>query len=248
VPVAAAMVAMGVLRFERGAARRDAIVKGGVLIAAAAVPVVAWCARNFVLFGDATGSVGNRYLGWTLKPLGAMTDHPIFTVPGIAFFWTETLARFWRGEFVWGLRPIASQGWDLFYAVSSLVFIAAAMIASSTWRKSSNPAERYVLWSSLALFLLSLAFLAAISVAYDFGDCRYPSRASPYWTSGRLASGALIPFAILYLSGLDALLPKRSGDRLRWAVLIALIGLLTVSECAMSTMVFRSAYNWFHMI
>jgi hypothetical protein len=176
-----------------------------------------------------------------------MLDHPIFTLHGLAFFWQQTLALFWRGEIVWGHRPLASPGWDFVYGVSSLVFVVVAVAASWTWRRESRSAERSVLATSAALFFLSLAFLATISVVYDFGTCIYPSRAAPYVISGRLASGSLIPFAVLYVSGLDALLPRRVPAPLRWACLIVPIVWMTVSEIVMSTMVFASPYNWFHM-
>jgi hypothetical protein len=84
-------------------------------------------------------------------------------------------------------------------------------------------------------------------VSYDFGDCFYPSREMPYITSGRLALGALIPFAALYVSGLDALLPERVGAPVRWLVLIVPVALMTLSEIHLSKVAFSSPYNWFHM-
>jgi hypothetical protein len=157
------------------------------------------------------------------------------------------MATFWRGELVWALKPIASPGWDGFYVVSTTVFLAAAVIAPWTWRKDDRASDRWVLGPSLLLFTLSFAFLAAISVIYDFGACYYPSRAMPYMTSGRLATGALIPFAILYLSGLDALLPRTLAPRVRWAILTFPIALMTVSEIVMARPAFHSAYNGFHI-
>ena len=100
---------------------------------------------------------------------------------------------------------------------------------------------------ALAIFLLSLAFLASISVMYDFGACFYPSRAMPYLTSGRLALGALLPFAALYASGLKVLLPSRLPNGLRWAVLIVLVASMTISEGRLSRAAFQSGFNWFHL-
>jgi hypothetical protein len=248
-PVSAAIVVLSVLRPRHGEEKSSPILKGAVLLACAAVPIGAWCLRNVLLLGDVTGSTGKTdYLTWTLKPLTAMFDHPIFTPSGMGIFWQETLMRFWRGEFAWELQSMASPGWDRFYGLSSLVFLAAAVIAPATWRKDTPDVQREVLWPSLALFLLSLAFLAAISVMYDFGTCYYPSRAMPYVTSGRLALGALIPFLALYLYGLDALLPARLPVWARWTVLIVPVVWMTVSEFLMAGAAFRSAYNWFHMI
>ena len=251
--VAVPIVCLGVVAYlvavaPTGKDRTSALTKSAVLLGVACVPIAAWCVRNYLLLGDATGSLEKaRFLDWTVKPLGAMPDHPIFTLRGLAFFWQETLALFWRGEIVWGHRPLASPRWDFVYGVSSLVFVVVAVAASWTWRRDPRSTERSALLTSAALFFLSLAFLAAISVVYDFGTCIYPSRAVPYLISGRLASGSLIPFAVLYLSGVDALLPRRVPAPLRWACLIVPVAWMTVSEFIMSTTVFASAYNWFHM-
>jgi hypothetical protein len=248
-PVSTAMVAFDVVRRRNGGEKRQAIVKGAVLLGVAAVPIAVWCARNYVLLGDVTGSTSKtQFLTWTLKPLPAMFDHPIFSLSGLAVFWHDTLARFWRGEFVWGLRSLSSSGWDHFYSATSFLFIVAAVIAPATWKKDSKAIQRDVLWPSLALFALSLVFLAVISVVYDFGECFYPSRSMPYVTSGRLALGALLPFVALYLYGLDALLPARLPVTVRWLVLIVPVAWMTLSELRMSAVAFRSAYNWFHMI
>src|SRR5260370_41124895 len=72
-------------------------------------------------------------------------------------------------------------------------------------RKSANDLHR--LWGFLSLYLVtaSALFLAAISLPYDFHDCLYPSRLYPYFVSGRIISGTLLPFALLYTSGLEVL-------------------------------------------
>lgn len=249
VPVAVAMLALRVVRQRDGQARRRAIAETAVALAAAAIPIGVWCARNVSVLGDVTGSMEKaRFLGWAVKPLGSMLDHPIFTPAGMAVFWRETLATFWRGEFVWAQRRLASPGWDLFYGISSFVMVAAALVAPFTWRRDIVARRRSALWPSFALFALSLAFLATISVVYDFGDCPYPSRAMPYMSSGRLALGALIPFSALYLCGWDAVLPRRLPEPVRWLTLIVPVLGFTASEIGMSRAVFESAYNWFHMI
>jgi hypothetical protein len=145
------------------------------------------------------------------------------------------------------VKPLASPAWDLFYAVSSFALVAAAVFSPMSRAKQAADRDRSVLWPSAALFLLSLAFLASISVLYDFGECFYPSRAKPFLSSGRLALGALIPFAALYVSGLDALLPARLWPTVRWTVLLVPVALMSVSEILLSRVAFESAYNWFHM-
>jgi len=245
-PVAAGWVTVGALRRPR-AQRRAALANGAVLLAAAAVPVGAWLLRNELVVGDVTASAAKvQILGWTLEPWRAMFDHPLFSLSGAMTFWRLTLATFFRGELVWGLKPLAVPAWDAFYAASSFVFVAAAVALPRT-RGTPRGFERSSLGPALALFLLSLAFLASVSVAYDFGDCFYPSRALPYLSSGRLALAALVPFAALYVSGLDALLPSRLPPVIRWTVLIGGVASMTISEWLMSRVAFQSGFNWFHL-
>ncbi len=75
-----------------------------------------------------------------------------------------------------------------------------------------TPSERQALGFALASFAASVAFLAITSMAFDFGACFYPSRAHPFFTSGRLITGALIPFVILYVHGLDRVLARMKSD------------------------------------
>jgi hypothetical protein len=246
--IAVVMVVMIACRAGAGE-RRAAAGRSAALLLAAAAPLAVWALRNMIVLGDVTGSAAKvRLLGWSLKPLGALFDHPLFTPGGIATFWQETMTSFWRGEFVWGFERIASRGWDLFYSVSSLVLPAAAVVALVIRGRRRPGSEQVVLWLSLAMFLLSLLFLAGLSVAYDFGACFYPSRAHPFLTSGRLALAALLPFVALYLSGLEVLLPGRRSAALRWVVLIGLVALMTVSEIGLSQGALHSGYNWFRLL
>ena len=249
VPLAAGLTAYGIATERDRAKRKSAIAAGAVLVAAALVPVGVWCARNYLLFGDLTGSTGKlQFLGWELKPLSKVFDHPIFTPAGIAEFWRQLIATFWRGEFVWAGRRLFSTGWDMVFALTSLVFMASAAIAAWVRRKRTPAGEQLAVWTCVASVLLSLGFMAVISVAFDFGNCLYPSRAMPYMTSGRLILGTLIPFAALYVAGLDVILPKSLATPARFATLAASVALLTASEVAMSKGAFASLYNWFHMI
>ena len=59
-------------------------------------------------------------------------------------------------------------------------------------------------------------------------------------------SGVLIPFALLYVRGLDFAL-SRMKERWRLLVLISIVLLMTVSEIFLSRGVFSSEYNWFHL-
>jgi hypothetical protein len=246
--VAAIAVGLGVSRAD-ARWRRVAAGRGVLLLLAAGLPLLAWGLRNVRLLGDWTGSAAKAtQLSWTPKPLAAIFDHPIFTPGGLVTFWSETLTSFWRGEYTWGFERIASGGWDLFYSVSSFVLPLAVLVTLVFRGRAVARDERLALWMSIVSFLLALAFLAGVSVAYDFGGCFNPSRDHPFLTSGRLALAALLPFATLYLKGLEAVLPWPRATRLRWVLLIALVTLMTVSELVMSWDALGSAYNWFHML
>jgi hypothetical protein len=72
---------------------------------AVAVPIGIWFAWNHQHFGDLTATKSKiELLGWTRKPIREWWHHPIFTLHGSKEFWTELVASFWRGEFVWHLQ------------------------------------------------------------------------------------------------------------------------------------------------
>jgi len=218
------------------------------LVAGALLPVLFWWARNDRVFGDLTGSgLKATMLGWTAKPLGHMWDHPLFSLRGTSLFWSDLLASLWRGEFIWHGSRLASRVADRFYALSSLVLVAAALVRVTLRGSHPEGHERRAEILFLGAWVAALGFLVAASLAFDFGSCYYPSSQYPYMTSGRLIAGVLVPFAVLYVRGLDWLMtPLRS----EWAGLVAVIGivaLMTLSEAALTWPVFGSAYNWFHI-
>jgi len=248
VAVALLVVTLRIFGAVDASDRKKAVNGALVLLAAATVPIVAWGVRNVAVLGDWTGNAAKvEFLGWSLKPLRAIFDHPLFTPAGMLLFWHRVIMTFWRGEFVWHMQMVGSAGWDRFYSISSFAFLLAAAVAPYTWLRSVPPERRRLLWLSLIMTALSIGFLASISIMYDFDSCPYPSRGSPYLTSGRLALGALIPFVLVYLSGLEMLLPGRRLAPARWGVLLAIVVLMTLSEISVSLVAFRSPYNWFHL-
>jgi hypothetical protein len=236
------------IRQYRASKLRTEWTKTATTLAAAALPIAAWLLRNLHFQGDVTGSTAKiAFLRWAPMPAGQILSHPIFTPAGLATFWGETVPRFWRGEFVWKLVPLASGWSDRFYSWSTLACLAVAAFALfSTWRIADR-AERLVNGTSLLLFAGSILFLAALSVSFDFRDCWYPSREHPYFTSGRLLLGALVPFAALYLQGLERILGWAHLIRYRWAAVGVIAAVMTGSEIAFTRQVFASAYNWFHL-
>jgi hypothetical protein len=237
----------GLLLRARGLGReqraRSVLPALALLLACAAVPIAAWLAWNRTRFGDWTGTAAQvTRLDWTPKPLAGWWPHPLFSAAGLYAFWSELLASFWRGEFVWHGQRLAHRAMDVFYWGSSAVLPAVALI-----RLPSARGARAAL--VLAAFSLAsgVAFLVVLSLAFDFGHCFYPSRAHPYFTSGRLLSGALIPFLLLYVHGVDRSLAFTAGARSRWLVLFAIAAFVTASETWLDLAPLASAYNVFHL-
>jgi hypothetical protein len=221
----------------------------GLLALCAFLPVACQMSSNYFNFGAASGAEQTtRSLGWTRKPLSQWLPHPLFTLRGQQQFWGELLASFWRGEFAWEARRLASPLADAFYCVSSLVLVAVNLPAL-VWRGPRlTPLQRAALWMALGSFASVIAFQALSSMAFDFGACEYPSRDKPFFTSGRLMCGALIPFLLLYVRGLDRLLSWRGHPCARVIGLAAIIVLINVSEIQISRPAFSSLYNFFHLV
>jgi hypothetical protein len=107
--------------------------------------------------------------------------------------------------------------------------------------------QRQALWFGFGSFLAAVAFLGFLSIIYNFQDCFYPSGAHPYFTSDRLMLGALIPFLLLYLYGLDRVLCRVKNRWVRPLVLAGMILFMLISETLIDWQLFPNAYNWFHM-
>jgi len=225
-----------------------------VLCTAVLLPLGGWLARNALVVGDATGSVQKtKALGWTPKPLAHWLPHPILTPSGLWEFWSGLLPSFWRGEFVWFNQRIASPLMDDFYWLSSLVFLAVAVPALFASRRFGGGSARGLIPTgsragiglAFASFAAAVAFLAVTSMAFDYGKCVYPSRAHPFFTSGRLITGALVPFLILYVYGIDRAFGFWKSDWPGLLVVAAVALLITVSEAELNSPALVSAYNWF---
>jgi hypothetical protein len=176
-----------------------------------------------------------------------MFNHPILTPSGFIYFISELTKTFWRGEFIWRKKIIASSSMDLFYTVSSAVFLAGS-IAGFVWGKAGeNKSRRFAVVASLFVLVVSVLFLAFMSMRYDFGTCVYPSVDKPYFTSGRLIAGTILPFLFLYVCGLHRILSKlRCASALLFIVGIIVVA-ITVSEIVLSWSVFTSPHNWFQL-
>jgi hypothetical protein len=163
------------------------------------------------------------------------------------YFLTELTRTFWRGEFVWHWGRIAFGFMDWFYVISSAVFITVSILGLVINKPEKEKSCRYALAAGVFVIVFSVVFLAYMSMRYDFGQCFYPSRKQPYFTSGRLIAGTIVPFLMLYVDGLQRILSKlRCASCLLIAVSIIVIA-ITVSEIILTLPVFASPYNWFHL-
>lgn len=214
------------------------------IVLAAAIPLVIWMLRNEFVLGEITGNHAKVVrMGWALKPLGQLFHHPIFIPSGATYFWSELMRTFWRGEIIWHQARMASASADAFYVLTSLVFTLAAAIL--VWKRKE---ERLAMGVNFLMLGLSVGFLAGLSVIYDFHGCGYPSRELPFFTSGRLMLGALVPFVMLYVAGLGVVCDWLRIGRLRWVVLSLILALALGSEVWISRDVFASAYNFYHLL
>jgi len=242
--VAALAVLWKIFRLAKTKKLRAAMPSLALLYFCATLPMAAWAAWCRVLFGDFTGSAAKvHFLGWTLKPFAGWCHHPIFTPHGAWTFVSGLLATFWQGEFFWHGKLLASPPVNMIYVLATLGVVA--LVLAGRFPKATE-LQRQTLGFALANFAASVMFLAFLSVIYDFGDCFYPSREHPYFTSGRLLLGALIPFLLLFVFGMDRAL-GRFGNLAKFLALAGMILFMLISEIATDWPVFFSQYNWFHM-
>jgi len=213
----------------------------------AVAPVVWWLARNRRDVGDWFASSEKlEVLGWHVKPMDAWLDHPIFTPQGAWIFLRDLLPTFWRGELIWAGERIAWPAMDQFFVWSSLLFLCLAAIFNWRQRKTVDAAARLANVMNLAFVVSAVMLLAVLSLPFNFGPSHYPSADHPYFTSGRLISGVLASFCVLYLQGLQHGL-RRLGPSSAYYLLAVLVGVLLFGEIYLNLDVFRSPYNWFHL-
>jgi hypothetical protein len=245
--IAFAAVFLKIARLAKSGKLRASIPSLASLFFCAGLPMAAWLAWCKINFGDFTGAAAKIHmLTWTLKPFGEWWHHPIFTPHGSWTFLSKLLATFWQGEFTWHRQPLALPPVNMVYVISIFIFSGAALLNLLSKSKPAARPQCETLWFALACFIVAIAFLGFLSIIYDFHDCVYPSRAQPYFTSGRLILGALIPFMLFFVYGIDCVLEK-FGEPAKFLALAGTILFMIVSEIVTDWPVFSSQYNWFHM-
>jgi hypothetical protein len=245
--VSAAIVLFKIFRLAKTGKSRAAAPAILTLALCAGLPMAAWLAWCKYNFGDFTGTAAKiQFLGWTHKPFADWWHHPIFTPHGFWIFIHDLLSTFWQGEILWHRQPLALSSVNMIYVVLTFILITVAVTSLLLKSKSAPKPQRDALWFGLACFVAVVAFSGFLSIIYDFHDCFYPSSEHPYFTSGRLMLGALIPFLLLFVFGLDQAL-KKFGDPAKFLVLALMILFMLVSEITVDWPVFPNPYNWFHM-
>jgi 4-amino-4-deoxy-L-arabinose transferase-like glycosyltransferase len=210
------------------------------------LPLSVWAAWNKIHFGDFTGSAAKiTALGWTVQPCAAWLHHPLLTLSGAWSFFSELIGRFWQGEFTHHLQPLTLPAANLFYVLLTMALLALVAGVLAFQPGKFSPAQRRALWLSLSLFAGAVGFMAWLSVRFDFHNCYYPSRAKPWFTSGRLMLGALVPFALVLLTALDLAL-ARCRIRVKFTMLLLLLFAMLGTEVMTDLPAFYDSYNWFH--
>jgi hypothetical protein len=246
-----ALITVLVLKSKSAApanSRDDKISMALSLFAAAVLPFL-WMVRNRLVMGDVTGSrAKTAYLGWTLKPWPEIWHHPIFTLHGLGYFLSALTHTYWRGEISWAGSTMRGIYADGFYSFSTVVAVVAFLSFLIFRRQGENGLQR--LNDFLACYLVgaSVLFLAAISLPYDFQNCVYPSREHPYFISGRIICGTMLPFVLIYLSGLELLWrPVRKYIHPIFPLAIICIGIM-ISEVLQTLTVFHSNFNFYALL
>ncbi|HTV39634.1 MAG TPA: DUF2142 domain-containing protein [Candidatus Sulfotelmatobacter sp.] len=245
--VVAAVVLVKAARDAQGGKLRPALPALAAFLYCALPPILAWmiwCKSNF---NDLTGSsVKTHFLGWTLKPFGEWWHHPIFTPGGLWTYLSGQLGTFWQGEFLWQHQPLALPGTEFVYSILSLALLAPVCPVLLPQRSNEPNLLRLALGLSLVCFAAELVFYAMLSVIYDFHDCPNPTREHPYFQAGRMMLGALIPFLLLFVYGMDRVL-SRFGVRTKFSILLACLGVMLAVEVATDWPALFNEYNWFHL-
>jgi hypothetical protein len=245
------LVVVLLIRIVRAARGHDGVHEYAIIAAtvvAAAVPPLYWMARNRAVMGDFTGSKAKiALLGWTVKPWPEIFHHPIFSLDGASYFLRHLIPMYWRGEYFW---QGSLQHWavaDGFYVLSSI--LAVVVFAVNLWRiRAEDGQQRLSGAVSLYLVVASVLFLVGISLPFDFHQCIYPSRELPYFVSGRIICGTLLPFALIYVGALEFVLRPLRRYVHPLIPFVMICAFITFTELLLRSDVVHSAFNFFSLL
>ncbi|MGA2246555.1 MAG: DUF2142 domain-containing protein [Verrucomicrobiota bacterium] len=213
----------------------------------AALPSAIWCFWCRKVFGDFTGTRSMAHFWtWTPKPFAEWWSHPIFTFPGARKFFALFFSQFWQGEFTCHCQPMALRVPSWIYEFATAGLLAVALAKTLQPPALTSLPQRRVLWFGFFAFASSAAFLFFSSISYNFNQCPIPTPQIPYLTNGRHALGALIPFMLVFVSGLDQLMCRASLRTKFLALAVILLSMLG-TEVVSDRRAFGDPYNWFHL-
>ena len=176
---------------------------------------------------------------------GDLSHRKLFTGAGFWYFLKGNLATFWCGEQLWHRLPLANETVNLALVGLTLGVISLVVLAWLVRRTGFSAPQRVALSFAILTCLATLAFFALLSIKYDFRDCFYPSRVHPFFVSGRLMLGVLVPFMVLFAAGLERLTRNFQANS-KYLLLVFFLVFLAASEATTNWVVFPNVYNWFH--
>jgi len=248
--VAFVLFLMALREASRPRALRWELLHWSLLGLAAAGPALWWLERNLRLLGSVTGAHRKvEAMGWSYNGLEQILAHPILGVRGWFEFVPTLLNTFWQGEFGWHGKSTHDGAVDAMYTTTSLVFLGAALVG---WLRAGRAGRSALRPEGIALLVLgaSIAVLAGLSTLFDYGREEGPlSRAFPYFASGRLIAGAVVPFAIVYCNGIERVwsrAPAPWAQRGPWLVLCAVLAIALGWQLAVFHDAFWSSWNWYN--
>ncbi|MDD2709135.1 MAG: DUF2142 domain-containing protein [Verrucomicrobiae bacterium] len=213
-----------------------------------------WLGWNEAMLGDWWATRDKmRMVGVIERPVTDWWRAPVLQPHYfVAFIW-ETLISFWRGSFVWFGKTIASPSMDVFYAISTLLLVPIGFREICFRRKGEGTAMdrqagRMTGWLLAGVLVLFMGLLMLLSLRLGYRQgCRAAQIHPPFTADGRFMLGALIPFAIFYLAGLEALTCRWFRCASPYLLLFVMVAGITCGEVLISAHVFSSPYNWFHL-
>jgi len=212
------------------------------------LPVLGWALYSKLAGGEWLGS-RHKMAYHHFVPLGIFNifEHPGLSLGGFVFFFTGLFSTFWTGEFWWKGKILAWAWLDL---VLSLALIGLISLSWSGRSRDLPALPRSIVRPGRWFVLGSVAFLIVSSLMLDFPDRpinQPPSQKEPFFRVYRLISATLFPILLFLSDGMDRLADLVARPLLRWVLLSAFVLVLLVSEFWMSSSVFASPYNWFHL-
>ncbi len=209
------------------------------------VPMVAWHGYYLVATGHLTPSTHKTdLLGVTVNTWAGIAAHPMWSPSGLAGYFADLHANFWRGEIRWLGEPMRHGIVDWLLLGSTLLFACASLGACLRRRRDALPNHAFFgIWVAVAV---GFAMMVGFSVGWEFGENTYPSRDFPFLTSGRLQSGMFALVALLYLDGLERL-TRRFGPKAPWIALALVLATLLISESILMSPVVANPHNLWHL-